>query len=170
MKTQSRPGVNAIAARGWLSAHKWLLLRRLSQLTILGLFLVGPWLGLWIVKGNLNSSLTLGLLPLTDPYVLLQSMFTGNPPETIAITGALIVLVFYFLVGGRAYCSWVCPVNIITDATLIDTADVYGFGHSEDLIAKVLKERGKRNVIIASKAGNDFYFCDHRMSCKLQIA
>jgi len=42
--------------------------------------------------------------------------------------------------------------------TLIDTADVYGVGHSEDLIAKVLKERGKGNVIIASKAGNDFYF------------
>ena len=41
--------------------------------------------------------------------------------------------------------------------TLIDTADVYGFGHSEDLIARVLKERGKGNVIIASKAGNDFY-------------
>ena len=116
MTIRSRPGVSAIAARGWLSAHKWLLLRRLSQLTILGLFLVGPWFGLWIVKGNLNSSLTLDMLPLTDPYVLLQSMFTGNLPETIAITGALIVLVFYFLVGGRAYCSWVCPVNIITDA------------------------------------------------------
>lgn len=26
--------------------------------------------------------------------------------------------------------------------TLIDTADVYGFGHSEELIAKVIKERG----------------------------
>ena len=41
--------------------------------------------------------------------------------------------------------------------TLIDTADVYGFGHSEELIAGVLKERGKGNVIIATKAGNDFY-------------
>lgn len=42
--------------------------------------------------------------------------------------------------------------------TLIDTADVYGFGHSEELIAQVLKERGgKGNVIIATKAGNDFY-------------
>ena len=43
------------------------------------------------------------------------------------------------------------------DITLIDTADVYGFGHSEELIARVLKERGKNNVIIATKAGNDFY-------------
>jgi aryl-alcohol dehydrogenase-like predicted oxidoreductase len=42
--------------------------------------------------------------------------------------------------------------------TFIDTADVYGFGHSEKLIAEVIKERGKKNIIIATKAGNDFYF------------
>lgn len=41
--------------------------------------------------------------------------------------------------------------------TFIDTADVYGFGHSEDLIAGVLKEHGKGNIIVATKAGNDFY-------------
>jgi len=41
--------------------------------------------------------------------------------------------------------------------TLIDTADVYGFGHSEELISKLIKERGKENIIIATKAGNDFY-------------
>lgn len=41
--------------------------------------------------------------------------------------------------------------------TLLDTADVYGFGHSEELIAEVLAERGKNNVIVATKAGSDFY-------------
>ncbi len=41
--------------------------------------------------------------------------------------------------------------------TFIDTADVYGFGHSEKLIAKVLAERGADNVVVATKAGNDFY-------------
>jgi aryl-alcohol dehydrogenase-like predicted oxidoreductase len=41
---------------------------------------------------------------------------------------------------------------------LIDTADVYGFGHSEELIAQVIQERGqKEKVIIATKAGNNFY-------------
>lgn len=44
--------------------------------------------------------------------------------------------------------------------TLIDTADVYGFGHSEDLVAEVLKDRGKGEVVVATKAGNDFYFAD----------
>ncbi|MBZ0199363.1 MAG: aldo/keto reductase [Ignavibacteriaceae bacterium] len=40
----------------------------------------------------------------------------------------------------------------------IDTADTYGFGHSEELIAGVLDERGRKDeVIIATKAGNNFY-------------
>ena len=40
----------------------------------------------------------------------------------------------------------------------IDTADVYGFGHSEELIREVLASRTNRdNIIIATKAGNNFY-------------
>jgi len=41
--------------------------------------------------------------------------------------------------------------------TLIDTADVYGFGHSEELVRKLFAERGKGDVVLATKAGNDFY-------------
>ena len=108
-------GQEAIKTKGWFIAYKWLLLRRVSQLSILMLFLVGPWFGIWIVKGNMISSLTLDVLPLTDPFVLLQSFVAGHVMETTALIGAIIVLVFYVLVGGRVYCSWVCPVNIITD-------------------------------------------------------
>ncbi len=40
----------------------------------------------------------------------------------------------------------------------IDTADVYGFGHSEELIKQVLGERSDRDkIIVATKAGNNFY-------------
>ncbi len=41
--------------------------------------------------------------------------------------------------------------------TLIDTADVYGFGHSEELVSRIIEERGRDQVIVATKAGNDFY-------------
>jgi len=116
MMVRSRhPGMQAIKSKGWLSANKWLITRRISQISILLLFLLGPWFGLWILKGNLSASLTLETLPLTDPYILLQGLFTGHIPELTAITGAVIVLLFYFIVGGRVYCSWVCPVNIVTD-------------------------------------------------------
>lgn len=110
------PTEGAVRSKGWLRANRWLLLRRLSQTSILGAFLLGPVTGVWIVKGNLSSSLTLGVLPLTDPYLLLQSLAARHLPGTTAIVGALIVLAFYLLVGGRVYCSWVCPVNMMTDA------------------------------------------------------
>ncbi len=41
--------------------------------------------------------------------------------------------------------------------TLIDTADVYGYGHSEELVSRIIQERGRDRVIVATKAGNDFY-------------
>ena len=110
-----RTGADAVAAKGWLGAHKWLLARRCSQLGILALFLLGPLAGVWIVKGNLAYSLTLGVLPLTDPYVLLQSLLAGHVPEKLALIGAAVVAVFYFFVGGRVYCAWVCPLNLVTD-------------------------------------------------------
>ncbi|MBD5804849.1 putative electron transport protein YccM [Azoarcus sp. Aa7] len=111
-----RVGADAIASKGWLGAHKWLVLRRLSQFGILALFLAGPWFGLWIVKGNLSSSLTLDLLPLTDPFLLAQSLAAGTLPYKEALIGAGIVVAFYLLVGGRVFCSWVCPMNLVTDA------------------------------------------------------
>ena len=40
---------------------------------------------------------------------------------------------------------------------LFDTADVYGFGHSEKLISELIKTHGKNKIVVATKAGNDFY-------------
>ncbi len=51
MKTKTTPGLEAIKNKGWLLAHKWLLARRFSQLSIMALFLVGPWFGFWIDTG-----------------------------------------------------------------------------------------------------------------------
>lgn len=116
MSAGKKIGADAIAEKGWFASHKWLILRRISQLAILALFLVGPLAGLWIVKGNLAYSLTLNTLPLADPYVLLQSLLAGHIPEKMALIGVAIVVALYFLVGGRVYCSWVCPVNPVTDA------------------------------------------------------
>lgn len=112
---QQSPAREAVLAKGWLRAHKWLLLRRASQVLVLGLFMLGPLAGVWWVKGNLSSSMTLGVLPLTDPLLVLQSFAAGVVPYRMALIGAAIVAVFYVLVGGRVFCGWVCPVNMVTD-------------------------------------------------------
>lgn len=106
----------AVPVRGRWAAQRFLVLRRATQLAVFLLFALGPLAGLWIVKGNLSSSLTLGVLPLTDPFVLAQSLVTRHLPETSALLGAALVTTFYALVGGRVFCAWVCPVNVVTDA------------------------------------------------------
>ena len=102
--------------RTFWQRQKWLLLRRFSQLAILSLFLAGPCFGVWIMKGNFSASLILDTVPLTDPFTTLQLFAARHWPEATALTGAGILLVVYLLLGGRVFCSWVCPVNLVTDA------------------------------------------------------
>jgi len=116
MNPRALVGREAVTAKGWLRAHQWLLARRASQIGLLAVFLLGPLAGIWIIKGNLNASLTLGVLPLSDPLVLLQTLAAGHLPARQIVIGALIVAAFYALIGGRVYCAWVCPINLVTDA------------------------------------------------------
>nr|VFJ90260.1 MAG: ferredoxin-type protein NapH [Candidatus Kentron sp. LFY]VFK19040.1 MAG: ferredoxin-type protein NapH [Candidatus Kentron sp. LFY] len=105
-----------VEERGWLRTRKWLLLRRASQLSILGLFLLGPWFGIWIITGNLSASLLLGEVPMTDPHAFLQTLAAGHWPAAELVAGVIIVVSFYGIIGGRVFCAWVCPVNLVTDA------------------------------------------------------
>ena len=109
------PYAEAYELKGVWASRRYFALRRLAQAAFLLVFLTGPWFGLWIAKGSLSSSRTLDVLPLTDPFVLLQSLFARHWPETTALIGAAIVLGAYLVVGGRTYCSWVCPINPIAD-------------------------------------------------------
>lgn len=109
-------GAEAIRDKGYWLAYRFLILRRVSQAFFLGLFLLGPWFGIWWVKGNLSGSLTFNFLPLIDPFIALQGMVAGHWPELTALIGAVIVGMTYALIGGRVYCSWVCPINPVTDA------------------------------------------------------
>ena len=86
------PGRASIAARGWWVSHKWLAWRRSAQVMFLGIFLIGPLTGFWLVKGTLVSSLTLDFLPLADPFVALQTFVAGHVLESTALIGAAIVV------------------------------------------------------------------------------
>ncbi|WP_445774072.1 quinol dehydrogenase ferredoxin subunit NapH [Shewanella sp.] len=108
-------GQSAQNELGWWRSHRLLILRRLSQLSVLSLFATGPLFGLWLFKGNLSSSILLDTIPLSDPLATMQVLMSGHWPELSLLLGAIIVVGIYALLGGRVFCSWVCPVNIITD-------------------------------------------------------
>ncbi|MDF4913994.1 quinol dehydrogenase ferredoxin subunit NapH [Vibrio parahaemolyticus] len=106
-------GKEAVEKLGWWRAHRFLILRRLCQLTIIALFMAGPTLG--VLTGNLSSSMLFDTVPLSDPLIVLQALATGHIPEFNALLGVVIVVVFYAILAPRAFCAWVCPLNIVTD-------------------------------------------------------
>lgn len=106
-------GKDAIQTLGWWQAHRFLLLRRLCQLTIVALFMAGPTLG--VLKGNLSSSNLFDVIPMSDPLIVLQTLAAGHLPEITALMGVAIVVIFYALISPRAFCGWVCPMNMVTD-------------------------------------------------------
>ncbi|EGQ8169863.1 quinol dehydrogenase ferredoxin subunit NapH [Vibrio parahaemolyticus] len=106
-------GKEAIEKLGWWRAHRFLVLRRLCLLTIIALFMAGPTLG--VLTGNLSSSMLFDTVPLSDPLIVLQALATGHIPEFNALLGVVIVVVFYAMLAPRAFCAWVCPLNIVTD-------------------------------------------------------
>ncbi|HTL47339.1 MAG TPA: aldo/keto reductase [Verrucomicrobiae bacterium] len=67
-------------------------------------------------------------------------------------------------IGGQGYGATVDDESMAALETawehgvnFFDTADTYGDGHSEKLIARFLKSKPRDKVIVASKAGWDFY-------------
>lgn len=115
MSANLTPYVEAREKKGVWEAHRFGVLRRASQLLFLALFLTGPIFGVWVAKGSMASSMTLGVLPLTDLFVFAQTLAARHWPETTAALGALIVLVAYLTLGGRTFCAWACPLNPVTD-------------------------------------------------------
>jgi ferredoxin-type protein NapH len=98
-----------------ISNYKYLILRRVVQITILVLYFGGNVLGWKMLTGDLSSSSILGKIPLSDPFAILQMLAAGATIGVNALMGAVIIALFYGIIGGRAFCSWVCPVNMVTD-------------------------------------------------------
>ncbi|WP_291949433.1 quinol dehydrogenase ferredoxin subunit NapH [Campylobacter sp.] len=92
---------------------KYLILRRIVQFSILSLFSFNIFD--FVLKGNLSYSKVFSTIPLSDPFAFLQLVLASLQINLMVLIGALIVFLFYAIFAGRAFCAWVCPINIITD-------------------------------------------------------
>ena len=74
----------------WLYKHRFLMMRRIVQLTVLTLYVLANWYGLKILSGNLSSSLLFNTIPLADPFALLQMVAAGAMLGLDVIIGGLL--------------------------------------------------------------------------------
>ncbi len=115
-----RPFVMPATLPGRLRVWRTIILRRITQIGVLLLFFATAHWG-WslaerpILVGNLSSSTLLGLVPMADPFAIAQILLTQHALEMQVLIGAGIVLLLYGVLGGRVWCAWVCPVNMVTD-------------------------------------------------------
>lgn len=99
-----------------MTSSRFLLARRFVQVGVLALLWAGARTGFDVLVGDLSSSRLFGALPLSDPFAVAQVLATGHLPATTALVGAAVVLGVWLLAGGRAWCAWACPVNLVADA------------------------------------------------------
>lgn len=102
--------------KNFFKHYRYLILRRTTQIGLMFLYFSANAWGFTFIMGNLSSSLIMGTIPLSDPYAVLQMFLAGAVITLDLALGAALLLLFYGIVGGRAFCSYVCPVNMITDA------------------------------------------------------
>lgn len=115
-----RPFVMPRTLGGKLRVWRFILMRRAVQLGVLLLFFgTVRWgwtlFGQPVLAGNLSASELLGIVPMADPFAVLQILLTGNAVSNTVLIGAGLILLVYGVVGGRAWCAWVCPVNMVSD-------------------------------------------------------
>jgi len=110
----------------------WRGLRWLSIIVINLAFFLSFHIDVQLLEGTLNGSRLLGF-HLIEPFTALQIMISDLSIHTNVIIGSLTLIIFYFFVGGKAYCAWVCPYGLLSE--------IGEFIHTKLISKKIIKER-----------------------------
>ena len=96
------------------------------------LFFLSFHIDIQTLEGTLNGSRFLGF-HLIDPFTTIQMFLATYHMPINMIIGTVTILLFYLFIGGRTYCSWVCPYGIISE--------IGEKLHNILLTKKIIKER-----------------------------
>ncbi|HIE34712.1 MAG TPA: NapH/MauN family ferredoxin-type protein [Campylobacterales bacterium] len=92
----------------------WRFWRWLSIFLINLAFFLSFYFDIQFLEGTLTGSRLLGF-HLIDPFVSLEILASEHHLHTNIIIGTLTVIGFYFIVGGKAFCGWVCPYGLLSE-------------------------------------------------------
>ncbi len=118
------------------ASRKWGIARHCVQVFVLVFFLVPVVASGWAImgtdlqgspiadsvatpaqfawSGTLSSS-QIGPVTLMDPFVFLQTVAASRAFDPAWLLAALVPLLVFGIVRGRAFCGWVCPVNLVLE-------------------------------------------------------
>ena len=96
------------------ASHKWRNRRWAVLIAVNLLFLVSFALDVQILEGALTASRFVGF-HLIDLNSALQVMLAHKHIIVNLLIGTLTVFFIWFLLGGRSFCSWVCPYHLLAE-------------------------------------------------------
>jgi len=97
----------------WIINNRRRLLRRMVQLSVIFL-LVSPLFQLPVFSGTLISGTFFGI-NMVDPVAAMEYVLATKTFYVPVMTGCGILLALYLIVGGRAFCGWVCPMYLVSE-------------------------------------------------------
>jgi ferredoxin-type protein NapH len=95
-------------------SHKWRNRRWLTLLFINLLFVLSYHLDIQLLEGALTASRFAGF-HMADLNSALQVMLAFKEVVLNLVIGTSTILIMWLLLGGRTFCSWVCPYHLLAE-------------------------------------------------------
>jgi len=95
-------------------AEKWRRRRWTVLILVNLLFVLSYWLDIQVLEGALTASRFVGF-HMADLNSALQVMLAFKEVLINLLIGTITVLVFWWILGGRTFCSWVCPYHLVAE-------------------------------------------------------
>lgn len=95
-------------------SHKWRNRRWAVLIAVNLLFVLSFWLDIQMLEGSLTASRFVGF-HLIDLNSALQVMLAHKHIIVNLFIGTFTVFLLWALLGGRSFCSWVCPYHLLAE-------------------------------------------------------
>ena len=89
-------------------------IRWMAVISLHLLFFLSFNIDIQILEGTLNGSRLLGF-HLIDVFTTIEVFLATHHMPINIVIGTVSIILVYLLIGGRTYCSWVCPYGILSE-------------------------------------------------------
>lgn len=88
--------------------------RYITVISIHLIFFLSFFIDIQVLEGTLSASRFLGF-HMIDVFTTIEVFVATYHMPINMIIGTVTIIIIYLIIGGRTYCSWVCPYGIISE-------------------------------------------------------